>query len=134
MKKLLSVLLFAFTVIGIATVINISPVAQPSVEAYAYRQVEAMHILVPTEMKAQEIRKYIMAGENQNEIFNNFRKAAKMYSQCPSGASGGLLGWFSRGDMVPEFEKAAFALNPGEVSEPVKTQFGYHLIYVIARK
>ena len=134
MKKVLSVLLFAFAIIGVATVINVSPISQTTVEAYAYRQVEALHILVPTEIKAQEIRKEIMSGQNQTEIFNNFRKAAKMYSKCPSGADGGMLGWFGRGDMVPEFEKAAFALTPGEVSEPVKTQFGYHLIYILARK
>ena len=61
-------------------------------------------------------------------------RAARKYSTCPSGSSGGILGWFGRGDMVPAFEQAAFDLTPGQVSEPVKTQFGYHLIYVISRK
>jgi parvulin-like peptidyl-prolyl isomerase len=60
--------------------------------------------------------------------------AAKKYSTCPSGRSGGILGWFSKGDMVKPFEEAAFNLPNGQVSEPVKTQFGWHLIYVISKK
>ena len=60
--------------------------------------------------------------------------AAKKYSKCPSGSSGGILGWFGRGDMVYEFEKAAFELPNGQVSEPVKTKYGWHLIYVISKK
>lgn len=57
-----------------------------------------------------------------------FADLAKANSACPSGANGGDLGEFGHGQMVPEFEKAAFALNVGDISEPVKTQFGYHLV------
>lgn len=103
-------------------------------EAAAYKQVQALHILVPTEQQAIEIRKEIVDGQEQNKIFYNFMDAAKKYSQCPSGKSGGILGWFGRGDMVPAFEQAAFNLPNGQVSEPVKTQFGWHLIYVISKK
>ena len=55
---------------------------------------------------------------------------AKKYSKCPSGASGGDLGYFGKGEMVPSFEAAAFKLPVGSVSEPVQTQFGWHLIKV----
>lgn len=100
----------------------------------AVNQVQAMHILVPTEQQAVQIREEIVAGKTQQEVFQNFMNAAKKYSTCPSGKSGGILGWFGRGDMVRQFEDAAFNLPNGEVSEPVKTQFGYHLIYVISKK
>ena len=58
----------------------------------------------------------------------SFEEAAGQFSTCPSGQQGGDLGEFGRGMMVPEFEDAAFALELNTVSEPVKTQFGYHLI------
>ena len=50
------------------------------------------------------------------------------YSSCPSSSQGGSLGEFTRGQMVPEFEEATFSMTPGAISEPVKTQFGYHII------
>ena len=59
-----------------------------------------------------------------------FEDAAKEYSSCPSNAQGGSLGEFGRGQMVPEFDQAAFAAEVGAVIGPVKTQFGYHLIKV----
>ena len=93
-----------------------------------------MHILVPTESQAIEIRKEIVEGQEDRKIFYNFMDAARKYSTCPSGRTGGSLGWFGRGDMVKPFENAAFDLPNGQVSEPVKTQFGYHLIYVISKK
>lgn len=135
MKRLFSVLLLAvgFCTLGIAGSIE-NRVLSNKVMAAEYREVQAMHILVPTEQKAMDIRNEIMSGTTQMEIFNNFRNAAKKYSTCPSASSGGLLGWFGRGEMVPEFEKAAFSLPAGQVSEPVKTQFGWHLIYVISKK
>ena len=126
MKKLFSlaimIVAFMFCVFGITA------------EAYEYRQVQAYHILVPTEAKALEIKKEIGEGINRMQTFNNFREAAKRYSQCPSGRDGGMLGWFGVGDMVKPFEEAAFTQPNGTVSEPVKTQFGWHLIYVSAKK
>jgi peptidyl-prolyl cis-trans isomerase C len=83
--------------------------------------VEASHILVDTLEEADRIRKEIAEGLD-------FAEAAKKYSSCPSKAQGGSLGSFGRGQMVPEFEEAAFSIAEGTVSEPVQTQFGYHLI------
>lgn len=85
--------------------------------------VSAKHILVDSKEKALEIKKEIEAGKA-------FETAAKEYSSCPSKERGGDLGKFTRGQMVPEFEEAAFAQKIGVVGEPVKTQFGYHLIKV----
>lgn len=89
--------------------------------------VEASHILVDSEEKATQILTDIKAGKI------SFADAAKENSSCPSSQKGGSLGQFTKGQMVPEFEKACFAMNVGEVSEPVKTQFGYHLIHLTAK-
>lgn len=62
-----------------------------------------------------------------------FEDAARQHSVCPSSATGGDLGFFSRGDMVAEFERAAFALDSGQISDPVKTPFGYHLIQLVSK-
>ena len=91
-------------------------------------QIKARHILLDNEEKAAEIIRKLKAGEE-------FAKLASEYSTGPSAASGGDLGWFGEGQMVPEFSKAAFALNPGDiVTKPVKTQFGWHIILVEDRK
>ncbi|WP_297132042.1 peptidylprolyl isomerase [Terrisporobacter sp.] len=82
----------------------------------------AKHILVDTEEKANEILNKINAGEV------SFEDAAAAHSSCPSKDAGGDLGTFGKGQMVPEFEEAVFSMNKGDVSKPVKTQFGYHLI------
>lgn len=84
-------------------------------------EVNASHILVDTKEEAEEIKNKIENGES-------FEAAAKEFSKCPSKDQGGNLGNFSKGKMVPEFETAAFDMNKGEISDPVKTQFGYHLI------
>lgn len=85
--------------------------------------VNASHILVDTEEKALAVLEEI------NSEKKTFEDAAREYSTCPSGKSGGNLGDFERGQMVPEFDSAVFAMNVGEItSAPVKTQFGYHLI------
>lgn len=82
----------------------------------------AKHILVDSEDLANELLNKI----NANEI--SFEDAATSHSTCPSKEAGGDLGSFPRGQMVPEFEEAVFNMNKGEVTGPVKTQFGYHLI------
>ena len=91
-------------------------------------KVSASHILVDSEEKAKEI----LIKINNDEI--SFEDAAKESSSCPSSQSGGALGEFAHGSMVPEFEETAFAMEIGAVSEPVKTQFGYHLIKVTDKK
>ncbi len=82
----------------------------------------ASHILVDTEDEANRI----LSQLNAKEL--TFEEAAKANSKCPSAAEGGSLGDFGKGQMVPEFEQACEKLAPGEISGPVKTQFGYHLI------
>lgn len=88
-------------------------------------EVKARHILVKTKEEAQAIVKDLDAGKKFEDIANE-------KTTDPSGKGiGGDLGYFSAGQMVPEFEKAAFALNPGEYTkEPVQTQFGFHIIKV----
>ena len=87
----------------------------------------AAHILVEEEEKANELLAAIEGGADFHEL-------ASGNSKCPSGSRGGDLGDFGRGQMVPEFEQAAFALNIGEISGVVKTQFGYHLIKLLDKK
>ena len=90
--------------------------------------VEASHILVDSEEKANEIKQKIESGEI------TFEDAAKQFSSCPSAQNGGSLGEFGRGQMVPEFDSACFEMEVGELRGPVKTQFGYHLIRLDAKK
>ena len=91
--------------------------------------VNASHILVDTEEKALQILAEIKSGEI------SFEDAARNNSSCPSGGRGGNLGDFGRGQMVPEFDAAVFAMEVGEISEaPVATQFGYHLIKLNSKK
>jgi len=89
--------------------------------------VSAKHILVETEEEAKKAKEEIVNGTL------SFGDAAMKYSTCPSNQQGGNLGEFSSGMMVPEFEEAAFAAEIGALSDPVKTQFGYHLIVVDAK-
>ena len=86
-------------------------------------KIKAKHILVQTEDKARGIYEQIKKGKS-------FEALAKEYSSCPSKANGGDLGFFGKGQMVKEFESAAFSLKKGEVSKPVKTKFGFHIIKV----
>jgi peptidyl-prolyl cis-trans isomerase C len=92
------------------------------------KEVHAAHILCKNEKKAKEIIDKLGSGGQ------SFAEMARKYSQCPSGKSGGDLGWFGKGRMVPEFEKAAFEGEKGKVLGPVKTQFGYHIIKVLDKK
>lgn len=96
------------------------------IQAFAaedFSTVCANHILVPTEADAIKLK-------SQINNFDDFKYYARIYSKCPSGKNGGDLGCFQRGQMVKPFEDAAFNGNIGEVSEPVETQFGYHLLWV----
>ena len=114
MKKIFGVLVLTFCV-------------SLSVIAKDYKSVCASHILVPTEMDAIKLK-------SQIKSYDDFKYYASIYSSCPSGKQGGSLGCFGRGQMVKPFEEAAFNGEIGEVSDPVKTQFGYHLIWVTDKK
>lgn len=83
--------------------------------------ITASHILVATHEQATELQHQISEG-------TDFSSLAQLHSSCPSRARGGDLGQFGPGAMVQEFDTAAFALEVQHVSEPVKTQFGWHLI------
>lgn len=87
------------------------------------KEVHARHILVETEEKAKEIVAKLKAG-------GDFAALAKENSKDPGAADGGDLGYFAKGQMVPEFAEAAFKLQKGQISDPVKTQFGWHVIRV----
>ena len=102
-------------------------------------QVRASHILIKVDPQAgesqkAEARKKIEEIQKKLQGGEDFAALAKEYSQCPSGANGGDLKYFRRGQMVKPFEAAAFSLKPGEVSEIVETRFGYHLIKVTDKK
>jgi parvulin-like peptidyl-prolyl isomerase len=86
-------------------------------------QVRASHILVESKKDAENVLNRLRAGAR-------FEDMAKKFSKCPSGRRGGDLGFFGRGQMVKPFEEAAFKLAKGQVSDPVQTEFGYHIIVV----
>jgi peptidyl-prolyl cis-trans isomerase C len=84
-------------------------------------KMRASHILVPKHSQLLKIIDKLDAGQK-------FESLAREFSECPSKKKGGDLGFFTRGKMVPEFERAVLSLKVGQISEPVKTQFGWHLI------
>lgn len=90
-------------------------------EAAPEQEFNAAHILVETEDEAKALKAELDGGAD-------FAELAKEKSTGPSGPSGGALGWFGLGMMVPPFEQAVIALAPGAISEPVQTQFGWHVI------
>ena len=91
-------------------------------------EVQARHILVETEEEAKDLKKKLAEGAD-------FAALAKEHSKDPGTKDdGGMLGYFSSGQMVPAFEQAAFSLKKGEVSDPVKSQFGWHLIKLEDRR
>ncbi len=85
-------------------------------------EVRASHILVKTRPEAVKIKKEIENGDI------SFEDAARMYSLCPSGQKGGDLGYFNRKQMVQQFSDTAFDLKVGQISDPVGTKFGWHII------
>lgn len=102
-------------------------------------EVHAQHILIKLDKDAddkakKDARKKLEDLKKRAEKGEDFGELAKANSQGPSAPKGGDLGFFSKGKMVPSFEKAAFALKPGEISDVVETKFGYHLIKSIEHK
>lgn len=116
MKKIFGLLVFMAFIITPAIAYMGSSFDEPI-------NVCASHILVPEQVQAEQLKLEI-------KNYEDFQQLAKIYSQCPSGQKGGYLGCFGRGQMVKPFEKAAFNANVGEVVGPVKSEFGYHLIWV----
>ena len=99
-------------------------------------QTQARHILIKTNelTSAADARRRILDLKERLDHGANFQELAKLHSEDASASSGGNLGWVSPGDTVPEFEHALNALQPGQVSEPVQSPFGWHLIQVIERR
>lgn len=90
-------------------------------------QVKASHILVNTQAEAEQLLTKLNSG-------SRFEDLARKHSGCPSGKSGGDLGYFGRNEMAKPFADAAFALGKGEVSKPVETQYGFHIIKVTDKR
>ena len=108
-------------------------------EKFKQENVKASHILIGVDAKASADEK--KKGREQAEKLRkdlaggaDFTVLAKANSTCPSSQQGGDLGFFGKGQMVPSFEKAAFALKPGEISDVIETQFGYHIIKLTEKK
>lgn len=126
-----------------------APVPQEEIAAYYEKnssefdqgeQVQAQHILIRVEANAsaedrEKARKAIDMIQNKLKNGEAFASLAAQFSEDPGSKNkGGNLGYFGRGQMVKEFEDAAFATKPGETSPPVQTNFGWHLIHVVDRK
>lgn len=91
-------------------------------------EVRASHILVKTRPEAVKIKKEIESGQI------SFKDAAREYSLCPSGQNGGDLGYFNRKQMVQQFSDTAFDLKVGQISDPVGTKFGWHIIKTTGKR
>ena len=131
MKKIFCCLLVFIASLGVITFMensNTEVEAKNAYESLNRTSVRASHILVNSETDALKIKSAIEKGDI------TFEEAAQKYSSCPSGQRGGDLGFFGRGQMVKPFEDAAFTLPVGKVSDPVQTQYGYHLIKVTGEK
>jgi len=120
------------TYLGKITKEGVTPAAEKQVYDDAAKaqkpedEIHALHILVPTEDEAKKVEERLKKGED-------FGKLADELSKDP-GSKGGDLGWFTKDRMVPEFAEVAFKLDAGKVSDPVKTQFGWHVIKVLEKR
>lgn len=90
-------------------------------------QVKASHILLKAEKEAKDVLAQVKAG-------GNFEELAKKFSTDGAASKGGDLGWFSKGSMIPEFEKVAFTMKEGQISDVVKTKFGFHIIKLTGKR
>mgnify|MGYP006294885103 FL=1 len=99
----------------------------PGASYHSAMEWKASHILVADRGLAQKIRQQLQQGAR-------FEELAQRYSTCPSKTKGGDLGWFGEGKMVKEFEQACRKLGVGSLSDPVRTQFGYHVIKVTGKR
>ncbi len=126
--RILTVILLLTGVVFLINQYNVNAAIQNQMMSPVRNQIRASHILVNSEAQALRLKSEIEKGEI------TFEEAAKRYSLCPSGQNGGDLGYFGRNMMVKEFEDASFSLPLGKISNPVKTQFGYHLIKVTGVK
>lgn len=93
-------------------------------EAPAEKEAHAEHILVSSEEDAQKAEAELKSGKSFNDV-------VKEFSTGPSAENGGDLGWFKKGDVVPAFGDAVFKMKPGDVSDPIQTQFGWHVIKLL---
>ena len=119
MKKLIKLFLSIAIVFSGLNVFAAGGYFNPNIDV---REVRASHILVSSRKEALQLKKEIKNGEI------TFEDAAMQYSQCPSGRRGGDLGYFNRKQMVQSFADTAFDLKIGEISDPVGTKFGWHII------
>jgi parvulin-like peptidyl-prolyl isomerase len=122
-----SIKVFVFAIFALFVCTSTSCLTSQAEEFCVVTSVKASHILVDSKEEADFIKSQIDSGVS-------FEALAKQYSKCPSGENGGSLGYFRRGQMVMPFEAAAFDLPVGKVSDPVRTQFGWHIIKVYAQK
>ncbi len=113
---------FAVVFIGLGAFANF---LNPNLDVH---EVRASHVLVKTRAEAVQIKKDIEKGNI------TFEDAARQYSLCPSGQYGGDLGFFNRKQMVQQFADTAFDQNIGEISDPVGTKFGWHIIKTTAKR
>lgn len=126
MKNIIKIVMSIMVMfIGLASFASFGDFINPNLDV---TEVRASHILVKTRPEAVKIRKEIVNGDI------SFEDAAEKYSLCPSSLNGGDLGYFKRGQMVQPFSDVAFDLKVGQISDPVGTKFGWHLIKVVDKR
>ena len=126
MKNIIKIVMSLLVVfIGLASFASFGDYINPNLDV---TEVRASHILVKTRPEAVKIRKEIVNGDI------SFEDATEKYSLCPSSVNGGDLGYFKRGQMVQPFSDVAFDLKVGQISDPVGTKFGWHLIKVVDKR